>query len=108
MKICTAFSSAALPTVSALFGCLLLPSLLLAQVDRGGIVGTVTDPTGARLPGAEITVTNQATNQPTKLTTDASGNYVANLLRIGTYSVTAQKQGFQKTVEPSVEVMLTR
>ena len=86
------------------FFCLLFQITLLAQVDRGGIVGTVTDPSGARVAGAEVTITNTATNQSTKVTTDDSGNYSANLLHIGTYSVTSEKQGFQKTVQPAVEV----
>jgi hypothetical protein len=77
---------------------------LPAQVDRGGIVGTISDPTGARVPGAEVVVTNLSTNEAVKLTTDASGNYAANLLRIGTYSVAVSKEGFDKVVKPSVEV----
>jgi hypothetical protein len=75
-----------------------------AQVDRGAIVGTVTDPAGARVANAQVTITNLAANQSTTVTTDAEGNFAANLLRIGTYSVTGEKQGFQKTVQPSVEV----
>src|SRR5437868_12326649 len=90
--------------VVAIVAYLTFSSLLLAQVDRGGITGTVSDPSGARVPGAEVTITNVATNQPTKVTTDASGNFAANLLRIGTYSVTVEKQGFQKTIESKVEV----
>src|SRR5581483_5329492 len=75
-----------------------------AQVDRGGIVGMVTDPAGARVGGAKVTVTNTATNQSTSVVTDASGDYTADLLRIGTYSVTVEKQGFQKAVTPKVDV----
>ncbi|HKT70303.1 MAG TPA: carboxypeptidase-like regulatory domain-containing protein, partial [Terriglobales bacterium] len=77
---------------------------LAAQVDRGGIVGTISDPSGARVPGAEVVVTNLSTNEAVKLTTDASGNYSANLLRIGTYSVAVSKEGFDKIVKPSVDV----
>jgi hypothetical protein len=75
-----------------------------AQVDRGAIVGTVTDQAGARIAGAEVTVTNIGANQPTKVTTNGEGTFAANLLRIGTYSVTAEKKGFQKTVQENVEV----
>jgi len=77
---------------------------LIAQVDRGSIVGTVSDPSGASVPGAEVTVKNLATDQSVKVTTDSSGKYAANVLRIGAYSVTVEKQGFKKAVEPNVEV----
>src|SRR5262245_32240953 len=82
----------------------LLPAALLAQVDRGGIVGTVNDSSGAVVPGVTVTITNTATNQSTKYTTDVSGSYTANLLRIGSYMVDAEKEGFQRTVQPNVDV----
>src|SRR5690348_159766 len=83
---------------------LLSPSPSFAQVDRGGIVGLVTDPAGARVPGAQVTVTNLAANQSVVVTTDEKGQYAADLLRIGTYSVTVEKPGFQKAVQASVDV----
>lgn len=69
----------------------------MAQVDRGNIVGTVTDPSGARISGAQITITHRGTGQTIHFTTDDEGNYNANLLKIGTYSVSATRQGFQTT-----------
>jgi hypothetical protein len=83
---------------------LVIPKLLLAQVDRGSIVGLVTDPAGARVQGAQITVTNLAANQSASVTTDSNGEYTANLLRIGVYSVTVEKPGFQRAVQSSVDV----
>jgi hypothetical protein len=77
---------------------------LFAQVDRGSIIGLVTDPAGARVSGARVTVTNLDANQPVSLTTDENGQYAANLLRIGRYSVTVEKPGFQKAVQASVDV----
>jgi len=74
---------------------LALTTSVVAQVDRGAIVGTVTDQAGARVAGAEVTVTNVGANQPTKVTTSEEGTFAANLLRIGTYSVMAEKKGFQ-------------
>jgi hypothetical protein len=81
-----------------------MPLGLFAQVDRGSIVGTVTDSSGAVVPVATISLTNLANNQTTRLTTDNTGSYVANLLHIGSYKVTAEKEGFQKVVQPTVEV----
>ena len=75
-----------------------------AQVDRGAIVGAVTDQAGARIAGAEVTVTNVETNQPTKVISNDEGAFSANLLRIGTYSVSAEKKGFQKIIQQNVEV----
>ena len=82
--------------------------LATAQVDRGGIVGTVTDQTGALVPGVQVVVTNVSTNQVTTVTTDDQGNYAATLLRIGTYSVAAEKSGFQKTLRQGVDVVVNQ
>jgi hypothetical protein len=49
------------------------PAALFGQVDRGGILGLVTDPGGARVPSALVTVTNLATNQSVTPTTDENG-----------------------------------
>jgi len=85
--------------------CLLVASKpVTAQVDLGGIVGAITDPAGARVAAAEVTITNLDTNQEVKVVTDNEGNYAVQLLKIGNYSVSAEKPGFQKTLEPSVEV----
>jgi|SRR5579871_1626466 len=55
----------------------------IAQVDRGAIVGTVTDQGGARIASAEVTVTNTETNQPTTVTTNEEGSFAVNLLALG-------------------------
>ena len=80
----------------------------MAQVDRGAIVGAVTDPSGARVSDAQITIANRETGQASHLTTDGEGNYNANLLKIGTYSVSGTKQGFETTFQASVEVAVNQ
>ena len=80
----------------------------IAQVDRGAIVGTVTDPSGARISNAQITITSLETSQSVHLTTGEEGSYNANLLKIGTYSVSATKQGFGKTVQASVDAAVNQ
>ena len=87
---------------------IVVPAKLTAQVDRGNIVGSISDPTGARVPGAQVTVTNLETNQATRVTSDGTGNYKVDLLHIGTYSITVEKGGFQRAVQPSVDVVVNQ
>ena len=65
-----------------------------AQQDVGYILGTVSDQTGAAIPGATITITWQSTGLSHTLTTDASGYYTSQPLQVGHYTVTAGKSGF--------------
>ncbi len=73
-----------------------------AQTTSGAIVGTVTDPSGAVIGGASITVTNVDTSISVKATTDASGDYVVTPLPIGRYSVTVEASGFKKSVRSDI------
>jgi hypothetical protein len=63
--------------------------------NTGAIFGTVTDSTGAVIPGATVVVTNQATGVARTLSTDASGFYSAESLVSGLYTVTVSQPGFQ-------------
>src|SRR5262245_28067268 len=67
-----------------------------AQEFRGTIIGTVSDPTGAVLPGVTVTVTNPETHVAQTIVTDAQGLYQVRYLNPGIYSVTAELQGFKK------------
>jgi hypothetical protein len=72
-----------LPLLSVLISLMMFCAFPLeAQLDRGGIVGTVSDPAGARIPGAKVTITNTATNTDTTLQTNAEGSYSGNNLQI--------------------------
>ena len=64
----------------------------------GSILGTVTDSTGAVVPNVKVTVTNTGTNVPFHTTTSSAGDYLAPALIPGTYSVSAEAKGFQKSV----------
>ena len=66
---------------------LLLQSLAFAQVTTADIVGRVTDDTGSVLPGATVTITNEGTRDVRSAPANESGDYVFNLLPIGTYTV---------------------
>jgi len=66
--------------------------------------GTVTDPSGAGVANAAITITNIATNRAITLKTDNTGQYAAKDLAGGKYDVTAALNGFKTTVVKGVEV----
>jgi hypothetical protein len=74
---------------------LLLSTGAFAQEFRGTISGTVTDPTGAVVPGASIEVMETRTGTINRTTSDAAGQYVAPFLPPGDYSITATKPGFE-------------
>jgi Carboxypeptidase regulatory-like domain/TonB dependent receptor/TonB-dependent Receptor Plug Domain len=75
-----------------------------AQIDQGAIVGTVQDKSGAVVSGAKVTLTNEGTGLVLTTTTAGDGNYVFNPIKIGTYSVTAEKTGFTKATQVHITV----
>ncbi len=66
-----------------------------AQLESGQIAGTVTDPSGAVIPGATITVRNVATNEERTSTSNNSGLYVVTGLEPATYQVTFSSGNFR-------------
>ncbi len=75
---------------------------LLASAQEATIVGTVTDPSGAAVPNAAITITNAETGLVTHLVTDASGDYVAPSLHIGEYTVQATASSFKAAQQSDI------
>ena len=71
---------------------------LLAQTANGRVLGTITDPSGAAITGAKVTVINTDTHLPRETATDKEGTFQVLDLPIGTYSVTAEAPGFNKAV----------
>lgn len=77
---------------------LIVPRSLEAQsLVSGDIAGTITDSTGAAIPGAKVIATNTGTGQVKEVTTSGTGNYRISLLQPGAYTVTATADGFQST-----------
>jgi Carboxypeptidase regulatory-like domain/TonB dependent receptor len=76
----------------AVFVCV-VGGIALAQ-DTGQITGTVTDPTGAAVPGATVTATNIGTNTVHTTTTSSTGYYIFNGLTPATYEITVTTAGF--------------
>lgn len=73
-----------------------------AQFDAGSITGFVTDPSGAAVPHATITVTNIGTGFEKTLTTDGRGGFTASSLPIGNYLVTAKTTGFAEVKSQAI------
>ena len=93
MKICTIL--------------LLAIATLTAQETRGIIFGRAIDAQNAVVAGAAITVTNVETNVTTRLRTNETGYYEANLLQAGNYQITAEMAGFKKTVRLGIALLIS-
>jgi protocatechuate 3,4-dioxygenase beta subunit len=65
-----------------------------AQTVYGSIVGTVTDASGAAIPGANVTLTNLGTNEPKSALSDNNGNYTFVNLLPGSYGIAVEKPAF--------------
>ena len=91
--------------VSLIAMCLLFcAGTLLGQGVFGRITGTVTDPSGAVVPGATVKVTNVDTNVTNTMKTNGAGVYSASGLNPGRYKVSADATGFKTAVVNSVTV----
>src|SRR5688500_13812984 len=77
---------------------------ILAQTNRGSIKGTVTDPNGAIVQNASVTVTNVGTNAERTVSSGDDGTYEVPLLEPGTYKVTIKAATFGDTVRDNVIV----
>src|SRR5690242_15957118 len=73
-----------------------LTCALLAQVDRGNIQGTVTDPTGSVVAGATVRIVSTATNTSQFTVTGPNGTYAFFNLPIGLYNLSVEAKGFRR------------
>src|SRR5271170_4368959 len=83
---------------------LLSPTLLSAQADvgNGNIIGTVTDPSGAVVSGAKVTVTEKAKGVSLSRTSDSRGSFTSGALIPGNYTVRVEAAGFKTSEVPVV------
>jgi outer membrane receptor protein involved in Fe transport len=72
------------------------------NANTGEIKGSVTDPTGAIVPGADVSIKNMQTGVVTSARTNQAGLYDVPFLATGTYSVTFSKQGFRNHVREGI------
>src|SRR5947207_15999696 len=80
----------------------LLATLLWAQTERANLTGTVSDPSGAPIAGASVTVTHLATNTTTAVKTTAVGDYNVSNLSPGRYRVEVSAPGFKRSLQEDV------
>lgn len=78
--------------------------LFVAYAAGGRIEGKVTDPKGAAIPGATVTVTNQTTKQEFTAVTDAQGAYKIEGLPAGAYDLSVTAKGFKDTQQADIKV----
>ena len=84
----------------------LLVSTVSAQEFRGTIAGTVTDPNGAVVPGASVTVKNIGTNIANTVTSNDEGAYTVPFLQPGAYTISATGSGFKTTTVENIKVQV--
>src|SRR6267142_2416402 len=88
--------------------CLVIPLAAFAQTDRGTITGTVSDATGAVIPGAAIEARNLATGAVYTAGSSETGNFTLAQLPAGTYEVSVLLPGFKKFVRPNIVVQVAQ
>ena len=79
-----------------------------AQATSGIISGTVSDPQGAVIAGASVTVRNVGTNESRAAIADGEGRFRFPNLPIGNYEITVQAKGFAKYVRTGIELLLNQ
>ncbi len=84
--------------------CLIVLPYSFAQRNTGDIHGTVTDQSGAVIPGCALTLTDQATGAVRNTTTDAQGDFNILQVAVGNYTITASKDGFKTVTQKDLAV----
>ena len=87
---------------------LVLVGLLRAQTNRASITGTLTDPSGAVIPGVDVTARDIDTNVVTATVSNGDGIFLLPNLPPGTYALTFRKVGFKEIIQPSVTLISTQ
>jgi hypothetical protein len=90
--------------ILAVLSLFLVSTALFAQRDLGTITGVVTDPQGAAVPNASVTITEDATGLNFETKSDNAGNFNRPALKPGTYTVTATAPGFQTSSQKNILV----
>jgi len=92
------------PLVLCLAALISFTSSALAQLTTADILGTVTDPSDAVVPNANVTLINLETNETRTIQSNGSGDYSFTLLPVGHYSITIKAQGFKVSITKDLAV----
>ncbi len=84
--------------------CIVFPGTGFAQILYGSVVGSVTDESGASIPGAQVSVTNKVTGAIRTTTTNQNGGYSVPTLQSGNYTVLVNRDGFRSASNDAVSV----
>jgi carboxypeptidase family protein/TonB-dependent receptor-like protein len=87
---------------------LFINALCLAQVNTATIYGTVIDPSGASVPAATVTATNEQTGGTRTTTTDQDGEFTFTFLPVGRYSIVIAASGFKEEHQTGLELSAGR
>src|SRR5258706_9279216 len=82
-----------------------MSSFAWGQSTQGSILGNVTDPSGAFVPGAQIEARNEANNFVRKTTSNEQGFYLIERLEPGPYSLTLELGGFKKIIRNGLQLV---
>ena len=93
---------------SCVFFILLPNHFAFGQVDEGSITGTVTDTTGALIPGAQVTLVNTDQGITMQTRTSATGGYTFSPVRIGHYTIKVTGKGFETTTQTNLTVQVAQ
>ena len=88
----------------AVFAVLALSFSAFAQIQNGQLTGDISDPSGAAIPNAKITIKNQATDLNITVGTSQQGHFVANQVPVGVYSVTVTAPNFKSETHTNLTV----
>jgi hypothetical protein len=94
--------------LGALAGILALPARVSAQVTTASILGTVTDPSGAVVPGAQVKATQLETNFVRSAVTGSGGQYAIKFLPVGSYRLEITAQGFKTYTQTGIILEVNR
>ena len=98
------FPSVALLLLTAGAIGLFTPTPAVAQTGAASLTGIVTDQSGATVPGATVTATNQATNVEYTAVSNQTGNYTVTALPVGTYVVKAEVSSFKTAATKPIQL----
>jgi Carboxypeptidase regulatory-like domain/TonB dependent receptor-like, beta-barrel/TonB-dependent Receptor Plug Domain len=94
--------------LASVFALVIFAPGLRAQVDTGTILGTVKDQSGAVVPNANVSLTNEGTGFTISTKTSGEGNYTFTPIKIGTYTVSVEAPGFAKAVHSHLSVSINQ